>query len=189
MTSDGIVWRRIDRPGHEGARLLARPSGWQLAGAAVFLHELAGCRLDYLVDCDVAWRTVSARVSGWMGSRTVDLTVAVDAARHWGLNGVDCPDVSGCLDIDLAFSPSTNLLPIRRLNLKAGEARAVRAAWLTFPELTLRPLEQVYRRLDETSYQYESGEGAFTAVLRTNESGFVTHYPELWEIEQRKPAA
>lgn len=128
-------------------------------------------------------------MSGWIGSRTVDLNVEVDAARHWRLNGSECPSVAGCLDIDLAFSPSTNLLPIRRLNLKPGGAQPVRAAWLTFPDLTLQPLEQAYRRLDATSYQYESGGGAFAAVLSTNAAGFVTHYSGLWEVEQPRPAA
>jgi len=89
--------------------------------------------------------------------------------------------VAGCLDIDLAFSPSTNLLPIRRLKLRPGEAAEVRAAWLRFPEFVLEPLEQMYRRLDAWTYRYESGGGAFVATLRTNTAGFVTSYPGLWE--------
>jgi len=184
-----ILWRRIDRPGHEAVRLLANQSGWHLAGTAVFAHEAAGCRLDYLIVCDATWRTVSARVRGWIGDRAVDLDLVVDSAQRWRLNGIDRPNVAGCFDIDLAFSPSTNLLPIRRLNLKPGEAAQVRAAWLRFPDFTLEPLEQLYRRMDATTYQYESGGGAFRAILRTNAAGFVTHYPDLWEVEQPGPAA
>jgi hypothetical protein len=128
-------------------------------------------------------------VAGWVGSRTIDVAVAVDAARHWRLGDVDCPAVAGCVDIDLAFSPSTNSLPIRRLALAPGREARVRAAWLRFPELTLEPLEQRYHRLDATTYRYESDGGAFTADLRTNAAGFVTRYPGLWHVEPPGPVA
>jgi hypothetical protein len=106
----------------------------------------------------------------------------------WQLAGRECRAVGGCLDIDLAFSPSTNLLPIRRLNLRPGEAAEVRAAWLRFSELVLEPLDQVYHRIDQSSYRYESGGGAFVAILRTNAAGFVTSYPGLWEAVHSGPA-
>ena len=63
---------------------------------------------------------------------------------HWWQNEVEQPQVAGCIDIDLNFSPSTNLLPIRRCNLAVGEAVAVNAAWLRFPGFlmtTARALE------------------------------------------------
>jgi hypothetical protein len=178
-----ILWRRIDSAGHEAARLLVLPSGSQLAGTAVFAHEAAACRLDYVIVCDAMWRTLSARLTGWIGNRAIDLEIAVDAAHRWRLNGTDSPNVTGCLDIDLAFSPATNLLAIRRLDLKPGEAAPVRAAWLRFPEFALEPLDQLYRRIDATTYEYESGGGAFRTVLRTNAAGFITHYPDQWEVE------
>jgi len=89
--------------------------------------------------------------------------------------------VTGCVDLDLNFSPSTNLLPIRRLNMAVGQQVEVRAAWLRFPSFRLEPLVQVYRRIDETRYRYESGGGTFITELRVNEAGFVTQYPNLWE--------
>jgi hypothetical protein len=37
-------------------------------------------------------------------------------------------DVRGCDDIDLAVTPATNTLPIRRLNLQVGGSESVIAA-------------------------------------------------------------
>ena len=104
------------------------------------------------------------------------------------MNGVDVPAVSGSEDIDLGFSPSTNLLPIRRLALKVGEHAAVRAAWVRFPELTLELLEQSYTRIASDCYRYESaggsdGGGAFQRDLKVDENGFVLEYPDLWYAE------
>jgi uncharacterized protein len=183
VTGETILWRRLDRPGHEYARLSRDRAQWQLTGAAVFQHDQQPCRLDYTVVCDGQWRTEVGRVTGWMGDRSVDVVVSVSTSGTWHLNGTACPEVAGSIDLDLNFSPSTNLLPIRRLNLSAGEEAQVKAAWLRFPEFTLEPLEQIYRRVDRARYRYESAGGAFVAELTTNAAGFVTLYPKLWVAE------
>lgn len=180
MAGQSILWRRLDRPGHESGRLVGRQSAWQLSGTAVFAHTRRPCRLDYVVVCDAGWRTVSGRVSGWIGGETVEVEVSVDSARQWRLNGRACPAVAGCIDLDLGFSPSTNLLPIRRLGLAVGQGAEVRAAWLGFPELTLEPL---YRRIDVATYRYESAGGRFVTELEVDASGFVTRYPNFWQVE------
>ena len=183
MTTRAILWRRLDRSGHEAGRLSSQESSWRLTGTAVFAHEQRPCRLDYLVVCDAGWRTVTATVAGWVGDKTVDIEILVDPARRWRLNGAECPAVAGCIDIDLNFSPSTNLLPIRRLGLAPGQEAGVRAAWLRFPSFTLEPLEQRYRRLDAATYRYESGGGAFVTDLEVDAAGFVTRYPNFCEVE------
>jgi hypothetical protein len=182
VTERVVLWRRLDLPGHESARLFAEGAHWHLHGTAVFAHEGRPCRLDYRVVCDLAWRTQSARVAGWAGTRRVGADLSVDAERRWRMNGADCPAVTGCVDVDLGFSPSTNLLPIRRLALAVGDAADVRAAWLPFPSLDLQPLEQRYARLAERRWRYESRGGAFTAELDVDDVGFVTRYGGLWEL-------
>jgi uncharacterized protein len=139
--------------------------------------------LDYLVVCDSSWHTLSGKVVGWLGKTEVKIELTVDLDHRWQVNGVERPEVSGCIDLDLNFSPSTNLLPIRRLGLSVGQAAEIRAAWLRFPAFELEPLPQIYRRLDESTYQYESGSGQFIADLQVDPTGFVTTYPGLWQAE------
>jgi uncharacterized protein len=181
--SDTILWQRLDRPGAESARLVRAALDWHLFGTAVFTHKEAACRLDYEIVCDAHWRTRAATVTGWVGDALIDLEIAVDrAGGHWRLTGRDCPDVAGCMDLDLNFSPSTNLLPIRRLRLAVGDSATVRAAWLRFPSFTFEPLEQVYRRTGPTTYRYESAGGDFVRDLEVDGAGFVTRYPGFWEV-------
>ena len=183
MSDQSILWRRLDGPGHEFLRLSSEEFSWRLSGAAVFSHEQQPCRLDYKVECDLHWHTVSGRVTGWLGNKPVEIYISVEHPRRWRLNADECPAVAGCTDLDLNFSPSTNLLPIRRLNLAIGEEAAVQAAWLRFPDFTFERLDQTYRRLDAETYRYESAGGEFVREIRVNAAGLVTSYPDFWEAE------
>ena len=184
MTIRSVLWRSLDGPGHEACRVFRRDAEWHLEGSAVFSHDKQTCRLDYHVRCDESWTTLSGRVSGWLGQTSVDLEIAVDTNRQWRVNGVECSAVAGCIDLDLNFSPSTNLLPIRRLNLSVGQEAEVKAAWLRFPSFQLETLVQIYRRIDESTYQYRS-EPDFVANLTVDEFGLVTNYRDLWLAETR----
>ena len=160
-----MLWKWRDREGHEAARL----DGTVLRGMAV----LTDTALTYRVACDDAWRTISTTVNGWAGEREIAIEIAAKDGR-WTMNGVHVPEVEGCVDVDLNFSPSTNLLPIRRLNLAIGEEATVLAAWLRFPSFTLEPLEQTYRRTGKRTYWYQSG--SFSAEIAVNEEGLVVEY-------------
>jgi hypothetical protein len=109
--------------------------------------------------------------------------VNAHSSGRWELDEDPRPQVDGCIDVDLNFSPSTNLLPIRRLNLEVGQQATVRAAWLRFPSFKLEPLEQTYHRLDGETYRYESGGGSFVRELLVDQDGFVLNYPGIWEAE------
>jgi hypothetical protein len=178
-----VLWRRLDRAGHDAVRLERHGAGWRLTGIALVVDAGRPCRLDYEVTCDDAWRTRRTRVTGWLGAERVDITLDADGEGEWRRDGEPQPQVAGCLDVDLGFTPATNTLPIRRLTLPVGASAAVRAAWLRFPELTLEALEQVYTRTGEDTYRYESDGGRFVAPLEVSASRLVTRYGALWSAE------
>ncbi len=182
-TIASILWQGIVLPGHEACRLVSQDSHWRLEGTAVFSYEQQPCQLAYHIVCDQAWRTLSAAVEGWLGKADINVQIKADSSQQWWSNGVEQPEIKGCTDIDLNFSPSTNLLPIRRLNLAIGEKAAVKAAWLRFPSFNLEVLPQTYERLEETKYRYESAGGQFVAELKVDKTGFVLEYPGIWRSE------
>jgi hypothetical protein len=180
---DSILWRFMVYPGHEFCRLYQQGAEWHLEGTAVFAYEHSPCRLSYEVICDASWRTLAAKVEGWVRQTRISVQIRTDQDQRWWMNEVEALEVRGCTDIDLNFSPSTNTIPIRRLNLAAGETAEVKAAWLRFPGFTLEPLEQRYQQLEEGIYRYESGGGRFVVDLRVNRAGFVNDYPGIWIAE------
>ncbi len=181
-----ILWRRLDVPGHDAASVREVEGGAELRGMAVFHDEGGPTALHYSVRCDTEWRSTEATVDGWCGARTVELRVRHAHATGWTLNGVPCPAVAGCVDLDLNFTPATNLLPLRRLDLAVGQAGEVRSAWLEWPAAVLTPLVQRYARRSVTEYDYEAdlpGTDKFVAVLRVEPGGWVLDYAGLWQAE------
>ena len=180
-----ILWRRLDLPGHDTAALMRTPDGWHLSGVAVLAESDRPCRLEYEIHCDPHWLTRRCTLAGYIGAATVALDVARTTTGEWTAGGAPATNLKGCDDIDLGFTPATNLLPIRRLGLPIGAKAAVRAAWVRFPELTIEVLDQVYTRLAEDRYLYESAGASFRRELRVDDVGFVVDYPDIWAAEAK----
>jgi hypothetical protein len=178
-----IVWRRQDQLGLEFAKLIGIDSEWYLTGTVVIVNDRVPCELRYRVVCDPHWRTESVDLRGTLGVQPVSIQIANDAQLGWVMNGGLCAGLDGCTDVDLAFTPATNTIPIRRLSLQVGESADVSAAWLRFPTMALERLEQRYTRLSESTYRYESAGGAFVRELTVTADGFVQEYPGLWRAE------
>ena len=183
MNDQSILWRRIDVPGHEAARIYGDDEGWYLDGAAIFLFDGNPCRLEYMIECDPEWRTTLVTIDGWVGEEPIAHEIEVSEDGVWYLDEQEIKEVEGCLDIDLNFSPITNLLPLRRLGLTTGESKSVSAAWLRFPSFKLERLDQTYSRIDDSTVKYESRDGAFVRNLKVNGDGLVIDYPDYWISE------
>jgi hypothetical protein len=177
-----FLWRKIDHPGHDICRLFKLAKGWRLTGAAIFWDNGRPYHLEYDVATDGGWKTRKAKVSGYVGKKSLDLRIESAEATRWQLNGVLSKSVIGCVDVDLSFTPATNLIALRRLALKVGQRAEVPAAYLKFPEMRLVMLPQSYHRLGHTEYEYEAPTVGYSGTLQVLPSGAVSQYPGLFEL-------
>ena len=184
-----VVWRSVTEPETQHCRLSREDEGWRLAGSVVTVANGEPALITYQVDVDTAWLTRQVAVEIASGIRPpVQIRLTVDDAGGWRAERqpepaapwLVLPELTGLTDIDLAFTPATNTLPLRQLRPEVGESVAVVAAWLRFPELVIEPLPQTYQRLDHGRYHYESDGGAFTAAITVDDHGLVVDYEGLW---------
>jgi hypothetical protein len=177
-----LFWRKLDSPGHDSCRFFALADGYRLVGAAVFLEASLACHLQYDVMADNGFRTTSASVAGFVGETPVDVRIRAIGGGGWEVNGTNAPLIAGCLDVDLGFTPATNLLPLRRLALAVGHEAEAPAAYLAFPGMEFTVLPQHYKRLSRTEYAYESASFGYRTTLRVSPIGAVVQYPGLFEM-------
>jgi len=180
--SSVILWRRLDIPGHDACRLEPIEPGWRLTGTAVFLQDGSPARLDYSVVCDAEWRSRDGVVRGWIADAIVDVRIH-QTAGTWAIDGMIVHDVQNCVDLDLGFTPATNVTQLRRIALEAGQAANVPAAWFDLATRSLSVLEQRYERRTADTYWYEAPRFGYSALLQVDRTGFVRHYPGLWKAE------
>jgi hypothetical protein len=174
-----ILWEYKDLHSVEYFTLTMQDSPFILAGTVVLLLDQQPTRVVYTVECDQQWRTRNVVVHQERAGEAKHLAVRVGDQQTWQADDGSLSFATGLYDIDLQVTPATNLLPIRRLDLKVGESQPVEAVWVRFPGLTLERLQQRYTRIDDRCYQYESSTG-FVAQLVVDTFGLVVDYGDLW---------
>jgi hypothetical protein len=88
MSGKTILWRRLDQPGYDAARLWFQDPLWCLEGTALFVEGKQICRLNYQIYCDTAWNTDSGKVTGWVGEKIIAVEFSAGPTRRWLLNGI-----------------------------------------------------------------------------------------------------
>jgi hypothetical protein len=173
-----ILWQGLIAPSMERFVAARTESGFQLSGLILQAYDDAPYVVRYSIELDQAWRTRAVQVEVENDGQH-RIALLTDGMGHWSRDGEQLAAVDSCLDVDLEWSPSTNTLPIRRAGLKLGETKGIAAAWVRFPSLEVRRLEQSYERIDDRRYRYRSG--LFTADLAVDEEGVVLQYGVNWK--------
>jgi hypothetical protein len=175
-----VLWRNLFAAGSDYCALYRLPKTWLLKGTAIAaLDETDPILVHYEVECNEGWHTRNVEVHCAHGTTHHCLTLSANSGI-WVRAGQALPQVQGCVDVDIAITPATNTLPIRRLGLAPGASQDVTAAWIKIPELTLQPLVQRYTNIDNHRYHYQSA-NHFSADLEVDEQGMVVRYADLWQ--------
>jgi hypothetical protein len=175
------LWRRLDTPGHDAARLCPAPDGWILRGTTVYREEAGPASIHYEVLLDRSWMTLRGRVQGFMAGQEIDDVVTREGGA-WSFNGRKVPGLDHLVDLDFGFTPATNLQQLRRVPIAIGAAADIPVAWVDAGGHTLVELLQRYERIGECTYQYTSPTTGYEGLLELAPNGFAAKYPPLWEL-------
>lgn len=186
MTKSKIVasmlWRRLDSPGHDACRVVQEETGWSVHGVAIFRHHSGPASLSYSVQCDLGWQTLSGRVRGFVGKREIEYSF-LRKNRAWKQNGSICPALGHLVDLDLSFTPATNLQQMRRVPIPQRGSLALPVAWFDLDAGTLAELPQFYESRGENELWYRAPSVDYEGLLEIAPNGFIRHYPRYWEAE------
>jgi hypothetical protein len=174
-----VVWRGAEEWLAEHAQVELWEAG-VAAGGVQLGAEPEPYRLDYHLDAPRDWVTrrleVDASGAGWRRR----LVLEHDGAGAWTLDGQPAPELEGAMDCDIAFSPLTNLMPVRRLGFheRAG-THDFAMAWVSVPDLVVHRSPQRYEHLRPGAVRFISLDSDFTADLELDPDGLVVRYPRL----------
>jgi uncharacterized protein len=192
-----LLWTGLDGWRTEAAHVELAGDRVRASGTQVGVEPLP-YRLDYELETFERFVTANlvARASGEGWARSLELRH--DGEGAWSCEpkaegevelppaGGEMDALAGALDCDLAFSPLTNLMPVRRhaLHERPGE-RDFLMAWVSVPDLAVSPSPQRYEHLrtgpngSVVRFVDRGLFAGFVSELELDADGLVVVYPEL----------
>ena len=202
--SELITWRMDDGRGIEGTRLLLQGGGMRALGRMVRAGNGPAdpsFTASYRLDAGDGGRVRRLAVTCATAGRERYITLNRTDDGFWLLDtgmGGGRLEVDGAVDVDLAFSPLFNTLPIRRLGLhQAPGDHVLSTMFVALPDLSVEVVEQRYRALSPLGQGEQPEEAtvgfawdAFTAELVVDADGLVSSYPGVASrIAEAAPAS
>jgi hypothetical protein len=177
-----VLWSAERGEGFEHLRLTESDSEIRADGWIVRKDEGGPYRATYRIRCDAAWNVTAVEVT----TETTQLSLVADGRGGWrDAAGERVRSLDECRDIDIAASPFTNTLAIRRLDLHPGTAASIDVVYIDPQNCrATRNAQRYTRRPDREGkglYHYQSLDTGFEAELPVDEDGLLLEYPGYFQ--------
>jgi uncharacterized protein len=172
-------WTPVEGDGLEHFTIRAMATGYRVASVVIGEAEGRKFGLAYDVDIDSQWRVKSFALRAADG-RTL-AAKSPQPGRWQNADGKALDAFEGAIDLDLAFTPFTNTLVVRRNTFTKGQSRDFTMFYV--PADTLEPFTdgQRYTCIEPNRrFHYEATDGTFSADIAFDEYGLVADYPGLY---------
>ncbi len=171
-----LLWQRLDMPGLDFCLLIGEPKVHTAMGTSTGFRNDRAFAVHWGVQWDEGFMPRKIRVDG------PDGTLALDQVEPgiWQESGTLRADLAGCLDADLACTPFTNTLAIRRLALAVGAGADIDVAYVEVPPITASTMRSSYGRLDQSRWQHTVPFRDFTGLLECDADGLVQAHESVF---------
>jgi hypothetical protein len=177
MLSRSVRWRTLDGDGLEHLVITGEADGILARGVIVSENDRRFAA-SYRIALSPDWLFREAVIETVEG---LTLNLTRDPLGNWTADGIDMPELGGCIDIDMSASAFTNSLPIRRVGMRVNEPQRFDMAWI--PLDSLKPFRdgQIYTPLNEDTYRYQSEADDFEGRITVDSDGLILKYDPLFE--------
>ena len=178
MGSKVVMWENRDTFGCELLKLSIAKQAIHVNSTVMYIGESGPIQMHYQLELDLEWKVKHVHVQ----SEGATLHLISTGQGEWmDENGKRLDALTGAVDIDISATPFTNSLPINRHDWKLGETRDFEMIYIQAPSMNVQKVRQSYTLLESNGnrlFQYQSGD--FQSVIKVDEDGLVTDYPELF---------
>lgn len=180
-----VMWSNLTGTGLEHLHLFSRNDEIHADGIVLGIENKIAFRIRYQIRCDSNWHVREVTVAS-LDETGQTIRMTADGLGNWmNESGETLSEFAGCLDVDIAATPFTNTLPLRRLSLRPGESAEIKVVYFSIPEMQLSVEPQRYSCMESNDaggrYRFESLDGGFTAILSVDSDRLVEDYPRLFK--------
>lgn len=174
MIETKLRWHGIERSSYEECRVTEERDAVLINSEIAIATEV----FSYCITTDAFWNVESFAIR--YSSEPVWEKRYVRRDGIWLCDGEPVRELDGCNDIDILFTPFTNSLPIKRLQLKTRGKAEIKVVYIDPDSRTIYAASQRYTRLSGSQYRFETVPEDFEAVITVDQNGFVIDYPGLF---------
>jgi uncharacterized protein len=175
-----ILWTGREYYSLENCLIDAGENGAEIISTIIGSYEYKLYKVEYRIRTNEHWQTVLLEINSRHSNQIQQLKFEGDGKGSWMQDGKKAEQFNGCIDVDIALTPFTNTLPIRRLKLNQGQSQNIQVIYCDLLEQVIKPVHQKYTCLSATGFHYQNIPNDFEANIRVDESGFVVDYPSLF---------
>lgn len=175
-----ILWKGVEYNSLENCLIKKVASGMEITSKIVGSYEDKIYEVRYLIKVNALWQTSLFEIQSKHNEIQQHILFESDCKGNWLQDGHIATDYAGCLDLDIPLTPFTNSLPIRRLQLIAGQSQKIKVIYCDLLAQQITPVSQLYTCISKTEYHYENVPNDFEANIEVDDAGLVLHYPSLF---------
>lgn len=173
MLNRSIRWRGLHLDTLEHCQIIANGRDTRIRGAIIG----PDFGLFYRLKLDENGHTRTVRIERTDGKV---LELFADGAGGWSDDRAEpISALRGCMDVDIWPTPLTNSLPLWRAELEIDKATRFAMAWIDATDFSFKRSEQVYTKLSDTQFRYQSGD--FERVIEVDGDLLAVTYPGIFE--------
>ena len=185
IAQTNIIWTGKLHHSIENCILTKTAVGYEITSTIIGDYKNQIYKVDYQIKTNKNWETTFVTLQTRFDNSNESLVLEKEEEK-WLLNNKPNDELRNVFDIDISLTPFTNTLPINRLQLKDNEPHVLEVIYFDILEKEIKPVKQIYTRLDPHRYIYENYDKSFKAEIKIDEQGLVVEYPKLFEMTAKQ---
>lgn len=178
-----IVWEGLANDTEEHCSVNYLDSGITIRSEIEGWAENKAVYVEYVLHLDKGWRAMQIEMDFHVSDHQHSYHLKRDEHNNWTDNaGKEYPDLHGCDFVDISLTPFTNSLPVNALHLQEGDSAEFDLVYFDIIANEVRRDRQKYTKMPGKVYLFENDGSNFSAEITVNDDGFVTDYPQLFEM-------
>jgi hypothetical protein len=138
---------------------------------------------EYVLTLNLDWTVREIEIDFTTGTEQHSYCFTRHASGQWtDKEGTLYRKFNECSFVDISLTPFTNTLPLKGITFTPGEAEQVEVLYFDILNNEVRTDVQRYTKINTANYHFENDGGNFSVEIEIDADGFVTRYPNLFDM-------
>jgi hypothetical protein len=173
-----VLWQDGEGGGYDRCALLPAVGGATLSGTATLADHGRGATVRYVIRVDHAWRVRDCDVRMNAPAHEARVRIVSRDPGRWTRDDVPLPELDGCVDVSLDFTPVALTPLIRRVDLPRGERVDADVVRLALPHLEVTRARVGIEHDARDRWLHHVDGRAY--ALHVGPQGLITEYEDAW---------